>query len=67
MTNRNTHIGVFSPEEVEEMRLEFDASKMADESTIAREDRAAEIVARYRTRKAIIESQNGGSSADGPL
>jgi hypothetical protein len=52
LTNR---VGIFFPEEVEAMRLEFDAEAAASETVEQRERRASAIIARHQTQKTDSE------------
>jgi hypothetical protein len=52
LTNR---VGIFFPEEVEAMRLEFDAETAQSETPEQREQRASAIIARHQIRKTDSE------------
>lgn len=51
----SSHIGIFQPDEIEAMRLEFAASSSPDESQVQREERAAEIIARFQAHETCSE------------
>jgi hypothetical protein len=54
-SNLTNRVGIFLPEEVEAMRLEFDSESAASETAEQREQRASRIIARHQTKKTETE------------
>ncbi|MBX3532690.1 MAG: hypothetical protein KF849_18995 [Rhizobiaceae bacterium] len=55
MMSLASRIGIFLPDEIEAMRLEFDAGNVQNETAAQREDRAAAIIARFQARKTEVK------------